>query len=143
MNNKIAITEMLLLLKKNNIFSTDEFEKDLEKLITTNVGSFIKNFWRDIRRKNFEDFNRYEKLKLTKKQKEKISGKDLYRYEYRKNSNLKCIYMIDNTNNIKKIILLCAFNEDGDKTKGKNSYKDNINRAIRIYLLNIKEEENE
>lgn len=38
---------------------------------------------------------------------------------------------------MQKTILLCAFNEDGDKTKGKNSYKDNINRAIRIYLNTI------
>jgi hypothetical protein len=134
MNNRNAIIEMLLLLRRNNIFSTDDFEKDLEKLVSTNLKTFIKNFTRDIRRKNFEQFNRYEKLSLTKKQKEEINGNDLYRYEYRKDSNLKCIYLLENTNNIKKIILLCAFNEDGDKTKGKKSYKDNINRAIRIYL---------
>ena len=58
----------------------------------------------------------------------------MYRYEYRKNSNLRCIYMINNENNMNEIVLLCAFNEDGDKRKGRNSYKDNIERAIRIYL---------
>ena len=30
-------------------------------------------------------------------------------------------------------ILLNAFNEDWNKTKGNDSYKENIKRAIRIY----------
>ena len=139
MSNENDIVEMLRLLKINNIYSTKEFERDLVKLVSTNVKKFIKNFTRDIIRKDFEQFNRFEKLKLTKKQRENLNGNDLYRYEYRNDSNLRCIYVINNDNNNKQIILLSAFNEDGNKDKGKNSYKDNIDRAIRIYL-NISED---
>ena len=134
MSNENDIVEMLRLLKINNIYSTKEFERDLVKLVSTNVKKFVKTFYRDIRKKNFEDFNRFEKLKLTRKQRELLNGNDLYRYEYRNDSNLRCIYVINNDNNNKEIILLSAFNEDGNKDKGKNSYKDNIDRAIRIYL---------
>ena len=137
MNYENDIIEMLKSLKVNNIYATEEFEKDITMLVLTNVKKFVRNFYRDIRRKNFEEYNRYERLSLNKPQKELLKGKALYRYEYRENSNLKCIYVIENENTMQKTILLCAFNEDGDKTKGKNSYKDNINRAIRIYLNTI------
>lgn len=137
MNYENAIIEMLKSLKVNNIYATKEFEKDITKLVLSNIKRFVRNFYRDIRRKNFEEYNRYERLNLDKSQKELLKGKALYRYEYRENSNLKCIYIIDNENNTDKTLLLCAFNEDGDKIKGKNSYKDNINRAIRIYLNTI------
>ena len=134
MSQENLIIEMLKLLSINNIYSSTEFEKDLVKLVNSNVKKFIKIFSRDLRRRNFEDFNRFELLNLDKKQHNKLEGNSLYRYEYRNTSNLRCIYTIINENNIDKIILLCAFNEDGDKKKGKNSYKDNIERAIRIYL---------
>ena len=134
MNQENFIIEMLRLLKINGIYSTSEFEKDLSKLVNSNVKKFIKIFSKDIRRRNFEDFNRFEMLNLDKKQHKRLNGSNLYRYEYRGTSNLRCIYTIINENNIDKIFLLCAFNEDGDKTKGKKSYKDNIERAIRIYL---------
>ena len=141
MSNENEIETMLKLLTINNIYSTEEFKKDLLKLVNTNVKKFVKNFYRDIRRRNIEQYNRFEKLKLTKKQKEILEGNDLYRYEYRNDSNLRCIYIINNDNNNSndnKTILLNAFNEDGDKFKGKKSYKDNIDRAIRIYLNIIK-----
>ena len=134
MNQENSIIEMLKLLSINNIYSSTEFEKDLVKLVNSNVKRFIKLFSRDLIRRNFEDFNRFEILNLDRKQRTKINGNNLYRYEYRNTSNLRCIYTIINENNIDKIFLLCAFNEDGDKTKGKKSYKDNIERAIRIYL---------
>jgi hypothetical protein len=134
MNQENFIIEMLRLLKINGIYSTSEFEKDLSKLVNSNVKKFIKIFSKDIRRRNFEDFNRFEMLNLDKKQHKRLNGSNLYRYEYRGTSNLRCIYTIINENNIDKIFLLCAFNEDGDKIKGKKSYKDNIERAIRIYI---------
>lgn len=134
MSQENLIIEMLKLLSINNIYSSTEFEKDLVKLVNSNVKRFIKLFSRDLIRRNFEDFNRFEILNLDRKQCTKINGNNLYRYEYRNTSNLRCIYTIINENNIDKIFLLCAFNEDGDKTKGKKSYKDNIERAIRIYL---------
>ena len=134
MSQENLIIEMLKLLSINNIYSSTEFEKDLVKLVNSNVKRFIKLFSRDLIRRNFEDFNRFEILNLDRKQRTKINGNNLYRYEYRNTSNLRYIYTIINENNIDKIFLLCAFNEDGDKTKGKKSYKDNIERAIRIYL---------
>ena len=134
MSQENLIIEMLKLLSINNIYSSTEFEKDLVKLVNSNVKRFIKLFSRDLIRRNFEDFNRFEILNLDRKQRTKINGNNLYRYEYRNTSNLRCIYTIINENNIDKIFLLCAFNEDGEKTKGKKSYKDNIERAIRIYL---------
>ena len=134
MSQENSIIEMLKLLSINNIYSSTEFEKDLVKLVNSNVKRFIKLFSRDLIRRNFEDFNRFEILNLDRKQRTKINGNNLYRYEYRNTSNLRCIYTIINENNMDKIFLLCAFNEDGDKTKGKKSYKDNIERAIRIYL---------
>ena len=134
MNQENLIIEMLRLLKINGIYSTSEFEKDLSKLVNSNVKKFIKIFSKDIRRRNFEDFNRFEMLNLDKKQHKKLNGNNLYRYEYRGTSNLRCIYTIINENNRDKIFLLCDFNEDGDKIKGKKSYKDNIERAIRIYI---------
>ena len=134
MNQENFIIEMLRLLKINGIYSTSEFEKDLSKLVNSNVKKFIKIFSKDIRRRNFEDLNRVEMLNIDKKQHKRLNGSNLYRYEYRGTSNLRCIYTIINENNIDKIFLLCAFNEDGDKIKGKKSYKDNIERAIRIYI---------
>lgn len=56
----------------------------------------------------------------------------MLRYEYRYSSNLKCIFIVKKVNN-NEVILLCAFNEDGDKQKGNDSYKTNIKRAIRIF----------
>lgn len=134
MNNKEAFAEMFNLLGRNYVFSSNNFRKDIERLVTTDIVNFIKFFVRDIRRKNFDEYNKYEILKLTPKQRKKLDGKNLYRYEYRKNSNLRCIYTIDDEDNIRKIILLCAFNENGNKGRGQNSYKDNITRAIEIYL---------
>ena len=61
MSNENDIVEMLRLLKINNIYSTKEFERDLVKLVSTNVKKFVKNFTRDIIRKDFEQFNRFEK----------------------------------------------------------------------------------
>lgn len=41
--------------------------------------------------------------------------------------------MVIDVNNNNETRLLCAFNEDGDKKTGKNSYNFNIERAIKIY----------
>lgn len=137
MNNESAIIEMLRILRTNNIYSTKEFEKDLTKLVNTNVRKFVKDFTKDITRESFDEYNRYKQINLTKAQRIKLDSHKLYRYEYRSSSNLRCIYLIDIVQNTKNIILLCAFNEDGDKTKGNNAYNNNIERAIRIYLNSL------
>ena len=81
MNQENFIIEMLRLLKINGIYSTSEFEKDLSKLVNSNVKKFIKIFSKDIRRRNFEDFNRFEMLNLDKKQHKRLNGSNLYRYD--------------------------------------------------------------
>ena len=120
MNQENFIIEMLRLLKINGIYSTSEFEIDLVKLVNSNVKRFIKLFSRDLIRRNFEDFNRFEILNLDRKQRTKINGNNLYRYEYRNTSNLRCIYTIINENNIDKIFLLCALMKMETKQKEKN-----------------------
>lgn len=51
--------------------------------------------------------------------------------EYRKNSNFRCIYLAKDAYN--NMIILLAFNEDGDKSKGKGNYDLNIEKAIKRY----------
>ena len=79
MSQENLIIEMLKLLSINNIYSSTEFEKDLVKLVNSNVKRFIKLFSRDLIRRNFEDFNRFEILNLDRKQRTKINGNNLYR----------------------------------------------------------------
>lgn len=134
MNNEAAIKRLLKELQRNGILSTKQIEKDFQKLINTDLEKFVEVFYRDFIRKEFEDYNKYEKLKhLTKQQRKRLNGNILRRYEYRNTSNLRCIFIIciENNNNIP--ILLCAFNEDGNKKSGKNSYKKNIDRAVDIF----------
>lgn len=134
MDKSTSILRVLQMLEKRGIRSTKDFEKDLEKLVKENVMDFLETFYKDFIRMNFDSYNRFEILRnLSKSQKQRLRGQNLRRYEYRKNSNLKCIFIIDNDNNKNMPIILCAFNEDGDKKKGKNSYKDNIERAITIF----------
>ena len=79
-------------------------------------------------------YNKFELLnrKLTEYQRRILDGNSLYRYEYRRNKkNIKCMFIIENDDESR--ILLNAFNEDWNKTKGNDSYKENIKRAIRIY----------
>lgn len=133
MNKKQSIDKMLLALNSvHDVRSTKEFRKDLLNLIGSNPSRFIATFYKDFSRRNYNELNRFEPLRLTKKQKLLLSGSKLYRYEYRDESNLKCIFITQTVNNID--VLLCAFNEDGGKYKGKNAYNDNIERAIRIAL---------
>ena len=80
----------------------------------------------------YREYNRFEQLKknrFTKQQLIRLRGINLWRYEYRKDGyNLKCLCSyIDN-----KPTFLCAFNEDNNKEYGKDSYKFNIDRIIKI-----------
>lgn len=130
MQKNEELLRMFQVLEKNKVFCSKTCYKDICKLVNTDINIFIKNFTKDFLRKNFEDYNRFEKLSITDTQKRKLNGNNLYRYEYRNNSNLRCIYIIEEGNNI---ILLCAFNEDGSKKDGKKSYDNNIRKAIRLY----------
>lgn len=132
MTKKQKIHRLLEVLMKKGIGFTPDFEDDLNKLVTSNVNKFIKDFDFDME-KNIDDYNRFEKLHLSSKDRQRMDGNILQRYEYRNTSNLRCIFFVYKENNKDMPIFLCAFNEDGDKTKGPNAYKANVERAIRIY----------
>ena len=119
-------------LQNEGIRVTKDFVKDIQRLIQTDVETFASQFFKDFARKDFENYNRFEKLKLTKQQKARIEGKILWRYEYRNTSNFRCIFIVEKAHNGNSPILLCAFNEDGEKKRGNNSYDHNIKRAIDI-----------
>ncbi len=126
------ILRLLQYLQNEGIRVTNDFVKDIQRLIQTDVEIFASQFFKDFARKDFENYNRFEKLKLTKQQKTMIDGNILWRYEYRNTSNFRCIFIVEKAHNGNNPILLCAFNENGGKKKGNNSYNHNIKRAIEI-----------
>ena len=115
MDIEASIDRLLQQLKKHGIESTKEFRRDIKSLVTSDLENFTKVFFKDFIRKDFENYNRFEKLRnLTHKQKKRLKGNILRRYEYRNTSNLRCIFIIHNDNNKSIPIILCAFNENGD-----------------------------
>ena len=134
MGNEASIEKLLKELQRHGIYSTKEITKDLQKLVNTDLEGFAEAFYKDFIRKDFENYNKFEKLRhLNKKQRKRLNGNFLRRYEYRNTSNLRCIFIVCVENNNDVPILLCAFNEDGDKKTGKKSYNKNIDRAIDIF----------
>ena len=130
------IIQMLRDLQADGIFSTKEFYKDLVILLDSGEvkRDFIEIFPKDMKILDINAYNKFELLnrKLTEYQRRILDGNFLYRYEYRRNKkNIKCMFIIENDDESR--ILLNAFNEDWNKTKGNDSYKENIKRAIRIY----------
>ncbi len=132
MGKDTEILRLIQYLQNEGIFATEEFVKDLQKLIQTDVEKFAAQFFKDFSRKDFENYNRFEKLKLTKKQKQILEGNILWRYEYRNASNFRCIFIVQRDNNTNIPILLCAFNENGGKKRSDGSYNHNIKRALDI-----------
>lgn len=132
MGKDTEILRLIQYLQNEGIFATEEFVKDLQKLIQTDVEKFVAQFFKDFSRKDFENYNRFEKLKLTKKQKQILEGNILWRYEYRNASNFRCIFIVQRDNNTNIPILLCAFNENGGKKRSDGSYNHNIKRALDI-----------
>ena len=133
MSAKDDFTAMLEILKlMHNVDYVEQVIDDISKLVKTDKLEFMDEFTRNMSRKNQKKHNRYEPLmKLTKNQKRRLDGRKLYRYEYRKNSNFRCIYLAKDAYN--NMIILLAFNEDGDKSKGKVNYDLNIEKAIKRY----------
>lgn len=126
-------------LERKGIFCTDEVIKDFQKLVSTEINTFIETIFRDFSRMKFYDYNRFEILHLNSLQKKKIKGNNLWRYEYRNTSNLRCIFIICNDNNKDIPILLCAFIEDGSKKNGNKTYNKNIDKAIDIFLKYVED----
>ena len=120
MENEDAIKRLLQELNRRGIKSTKEVMKDFQKLIGSDINNFVKVFFRDFVRKDFNNYNKFEKLKLTKKQRKRLESNLLRRYEYRNTSNLRCIFIVLNDENGDVPILLCAYNK-------------NIDRAIDIF----------
>lgn len=62
---------------------------------------------------------------------EKLKGvKFIYSMKFKSTKNIRILFTIKEN---KVSILLCCFEERGDKTKGKNSYKNNIEIALRRF----------
>ncbi len=133
MDAENSLLIMFRELAKHDVLASEQFFDDIKRLVKTDINKFIEVFTRDLMRSNLKEYKKYERLKLTKAQNKRLNGNALFRYEYRNNSNLRCIYMVRNVNNDNETYLLCAFNEDGGKKIGKNSYNFNIERAIKIY----------
>ena len=133
MNTNDSLLKMFQILETHNVYASEQFFDDIRKLVKTDLEKFIRDFVRNFTRINLKDLKKYERLSISKKQKLRLEGNSLFRYEYRNSTNLRCIYMVLNVNNTNETHLLCAFNEDGNKHSGKNSYDLNIERAIRIY----------
>ena len=128
------IIQMLRDLEANDIWSTKDFFRDIISLLDSVEvkRNFMKIFSKDMKICNINAYNKFELLNksLTEYQRRILGGNSLYRYEFRRNNkNIKCIFVLEE----ERKILLDAFNEDGDKKSGKDSYKINIVRAIRIY----------
>ena len=136
MEKNAEIFRLLQYLQNEGIRVTEDFVKDIHKLIQTDIKNFALQFFKDFARKDFENYNRFEKLKLTKEQRIMLEGNVLWRYEYRNTSNFRCIFIVQKGHNSNIPILLCAFNENGGKKKGENSYNHNIRRAIEIIQKN-------
>lgn len=133
MDTNDSLLKMFQILETHNVYASEQFFDDIRKLVKTDLEKFIRDFVRNFTRIDLKDLKKYERLNISKKQKLRLDGNSLFRYEYRNSTNLRCIYMVKNANNTNETYLLCAFNEDGNRNKGKNSYKDNIERAIKIY----------
>lgn len=125
------LIRILQQLERYGVYATENFRKDILRIVGSDFKKFLSSLYKDILRKDMQ-YNRFKKLTLTDAQKRKLNGNLLYRYEYRNTSNLRCIYIVEKDHN-NNTILLCAFNEDGDKQKGNSAYKVAIEKAIRIY----------
>ena len=130
--NEDAITQMLRELEIYGFRYTKDFYKDIISLIDTDLKKFIKVFSFEMKLFDENEYNKFERLYPEEEsQKRKLGSDELYRYEYRRSKkNVKCIFVLLKKDGTK--LLLNAFQEDWDKTKGDDSYKDNIKRAMRI-----------
>lgn len=139
MNIETSISRLIQELQKKDIRFTKDAEKDFRKLIKIDSQKFIEVFYKDFIRKDFDNYARFKTLRLDNYQKTRLRGYNLRRYEYRNTSNFRCIFIIYSENNKDTVIILNAFNEDGDKNKGNKSYNKNIERAIEIFEKMVEE----
>ena len=144
MNSNDNLLAMLEVLKLHGVNYTEQFYKDLCKLVKTDVNKFIKDFSRDFSRMSYKKHNRYEELSLNSDQKKRIDGKSLYRYEYRNSSNLRCIYIIeDEYNNIytlfygSAVLPVGLFNQSNDFETLYNFIDSELNDGRRQLMFDI------
>lgn len=127
-------------LQTKQIYFLDECYKSISQLIKSNFDSFANAILAAFTRKNFHKYNCFEKLHLSQKQKSKLEGNVLWRWEYRKEANLRIIFIIDEEFDTSNVVLLHAFIENSSKINGKDSYKKGIETAIENYIKNKKGE---
>ena len=117
------------MMEKHNFMFSQDVVRDLNKLVKNDIDVFIHQLAKDFLIMNYDDYNRFERLNLKSTQKQLLRGGNLYRYEYRKKSNLRVLFA---TRIKSKTIFLCAFNENQGKRHSKDAYNKNIERAIDI-----------
>ncbi len=139
MINKDKFYKSFEYMRKFGFDYSKQFLKDISKLVTSNVEAFLESCRKDFSINKLNNYNKFEKLNLSLNQAKRLKGLSLYRYEYRKESNIRIIYTIIVNNTVYAV---CAFNEDSSKRKSKDSYNANINRAINI-IMGGKDDEDE
>ena len=137
LSGEASLTKIPLQLQENlQTASYSAFEKVLPLIYNADCNPSLRDKINDCLIQSSNDLTASMKAEFHSfKTIKKLKGKSLYRYEYRNDSNLRCIYLLEDEYN--KITLLKAFNEDKGKTKGKGSYDFNIEQAIEIYVSNF------
>lgn len=109
-----------------NILIAKKCEEELKSIL---VGSGLEDKFASQFRQRLKFLEQYGR-ECTKKKDwfEKLKkANDIYSMRFKLPKNIRILFTI-NSNKIS--ILLCSFEEIGDKVKGKNSYKDNIDVAL-------------
>lgn len=138
MGRKDDLNKLRYYLQTKKIYILDECYKSIGQLVKSDFDDFANAILDAFTRKAFNRYNCFEKLHLSKKQRDRLEGNILWRWEYRKESNLRIIFIIDETPEASNIVLLHAFVENSNKSKGKDSYKKGIETAIENYTKNMK-----
>lgn len=134
MSTQADITQMFQYLIVNGIEPTEKFIKQISQIIDRKPEDFISTFSKDML--IFVGTNRVGKVTEVilddNKRKKFLGTGSLFRYEYRKyfKKNVRCLVVLEETG---KCVCMRAFIDDGDKSKGGNSYKENIELALKDY----------
>lgn len=129
-------------LEIDGVEVTRTFLEELTKILKNRVTQFCVDFSKDIKLFLIDlRYGKFEELRnIDENKRERIDYNKLYRYEYRKFSNLRCLMVLEQD---KKCIFLVSFEEDKGKKKGPNSYNTNIEAAVEYYYNRRRELENE
>lgn len=109
-----------------NILICEECENELKDII---IGSGLEDKFNSQFRQRLKFLEQYGRECIKKNDWfEKLKkANDIYSMKFKLPKNIRILFTI---NGDKISILLCTFEEKGDKTKGRYSYKDNIEVAL-------------